>query len=93
MAVGAIDALREHGLEIPKDVAVVGFDDDALCRYVRPTLTSIAMPLKELGEAAMETLISMIKNGGQLCQSEQVTKLPCVLRERDSTKGKAFGVI
>ena len=40
------------------------FDDAVFCRYVRPTLNSIAMPLKELGEVAMDNLISMIRNNG-----------------------------
>ena len=86
MASGAIDALREHRLDVPRDVAVVGFDDAAFCRYVRPTLSSIAMPLKEMGEVAMGTLISMIRNDGRLDHNEHVIKLPCVLRRRDSTK-------
>ena len=86
MAMGAIYAFKEHGLEVPRDVAVVGFDDAVFCRYVRPTLSSIAMPLKELGEVAMDNLISMIRNNGQLKHDEHMIKLPCVLRERDSTK-------
>ncbi|NLJ23815.1 MAG: LacI family transcriptional regulator [Firmicutes bacterium] len=88
MAIGAIDALREHELRVPRDVAVIGFDNAALCRYVRPTLSSIAMPLKELGEVAMGTLLSLIdqRNNGQSSDTEHVLKLPCVLRKRDSTK-------
>lgn len=88
MAIGAIDALREHELEVPRDVAVIGFDNAALCRYVRPTLSSIAMPLRELGEVAMGTLLSLIdrRNNGQFSDTEHVIKLPCLLKERDSTK-------
>jgi DNA-binding LacI/PurR family transcriptional regulator len=88
MAIGAMDALREQGLEVPGDVAVIGFDNAHLCRYVRPTLTSIDMPLKELGETAMDTLLSLIerRNAGQILNTEHVIKIPCILKERASTQ-------
>ena len=88
MAIGAMDALREHGLEVPRDVALIGFDNTSLCRYVRPTLSSIAMPLRQLGERAMNTLLSLIdqRNGGQLLDTEHVITIPCQLIERDSSR-------
>lgn len=52
MAAGAMIALREAGLEIPRDVSVVGYDDVTLARYVYPPLTTVHQPLREMGRAA-----------------------------------------
>lgn len=97
MAIGAMDALRENGLAVPEDVAVIGFDNSAFCRYVRPTLSSINMPLKELGETAMDALLSLIekRNVGHSTIKEHVIKIPCTLIERTSTQwaGKQVAMI
>lgn len=86
MAVGVMDALRDRGLRVPEDVALVGFDDKEFCDYVHPSLTSIAMPLQEMGEKALDIVISnmvKIENG---CQpGSGIIKLPCQLKQREST--------
>ncbi|GAA4766961.1 LacI family DNA-binding transcriptional regulator [Microbacterium gilvum] len=57
MAMGAYDAAREAGLRIPEDVAVVGYDDqEIVAAYLRPALTTIALPFEEMGAAAVEAL-------------------------------------
>lgn len=57
MAMGAFDAVREAGLRIPDDVAVVGYDDqEIIAAYLRPALTTIALPFEEMGAAAVEAL-------------------------------------
>lgn len=57
MAMGAFDAIREASLRIPEDVAVVGFDDqEIVAAYLRPALTTIALPFEEMGAAAVEIL-------------------------------------
>lgn len=50
MAVGAMAALREHGLSIPGDVSVAGFDDIQTLRDLVPSLTTVSLPLEEMGE-------------------------------------------
>lgn len=57
-AQGAYDALRDLGLSIPGDVSVVGFDDQELSRYLRPPLTTMALPHHELGRRGCELLLS-----------------------------------
>ncbi len=57
MAVGAMAALREHGLRLPDDVAVAGFDDITTLRDVTPTLTTVRFPLVEVGAAAMAMVL------------------------------------
>ena len=55
MAVGAYQALYQSGLRIPQDMAVVGYDDIELARYMTPPLTTIHQPKDDLGELAMDT--------------------------------------
>jgi LacI family transcriptional regulator len=58
MAMGAYDALKESGLRIPEDVAIVGFDNQELiAAYLRPALSTIALPHYEMGRWAVEHLL------------------------------------
>lgn len=57
MAVGVYRALHQAGLSIPEDVAVMGYDDIELARYLSPPLTTIQQPKDELGELAIDTLL------------------------------------
>ena len=57
MAVGAYQALYQGGLRIPQDMALVGYDDIELARYMTPPLTTIHQPKDELGELAIDVLI------------------------------------
>ena len=61
IALGAMAALRELGLEPGRDVAVVGFDDIDLCRLIWPRLSSVRLPIAEMGTAAVERLMAKIK--------------------------------
>lgn len=59
MAMGAYDAIKERGLSIPHDVAVVGFDDqEVIAPYLRPALTTVALPFETMGELAVQHLLS-----------------------------------
>lgn len=53
MAVGALAACRDRGLTLPRDLALAGFDDIATLRDVTPSLTTVRLPLTEMGEEAM----------------------------------------
>ncbi|PZG18277.1 LacI family DNA-binding transcriptional regulator [Nonomuraea aridisoli] len=53
MAIGALAALRDHGLRVPEDVSLAGFDDIPVVRDLSPPLTTVALPLAEMGEAVM----------------------------------------
>jgi LacI family transcriptional regulator len=62
-ALGAIEALEDAGYRVPQDVSVVGFDGTELCEYSRPRLTSVEVPLREIGQSAAELLMKQIENG------------------------------
>jgi LacI family transcriptional regulator len=61
-AIGAIEALQESGLDVPFDVAVMGFDDIPSAAYHRPRLTTVRQPLRRMGEIAAEALIRRIEH-------------------------------
>jgi DNA-binding LacI/PurR family transcriptional regulator len=60
MAVGALRVLREAGLRVPDDVALVGFDDSAVSRHTQPNLTSVHQPVEEMGRVMADLLIARI---------------------------------
>lgn len=62
-AVGVISALEKHGLKVPEDISVVGFDDITLSTLVKPTLTTVTQPTYQMGKEAVELLVSGIKRG------------------------------
>ncbi|HET8681934.1 MAG TPA: substrate-binding domain-containing protein [Micromonosporaceae bacterium] len=64
VAFGAYQALREAGLDLPTDVSVISFDDSDLASWLRPQLSSIAIPHLELGRRAVELLLAEHRDGG-----------------------------
>lgn len=62
MALGCLRTLLEAGVRVPEDVAVVGFDDIPLARYVTPALTTVRVPMAELGARALEGIADAIGN-------------------------------
>ena len=84
IARGAADALRERGIAVPADVAIVGFDNwDVMALAARPPLTSIDMNLKALGREAGDRLIDMIAGK----RVSGVQRRPCSLVVRESSGG------
>ena len=61
-AIGAISALREAGLRVPKDVSILGFDDIMSASTHHPPLTTIHQPLRSMGQVAASTLLSLIRD-------------------------------
>jgi LacI family transcriptional regulator len=62
-ALGVMYALAQHGIDVPGDVAVTGFDDIPMARHLRPQLTTVRQPIQEIGATAFDVLYSMISNG------------------------------
>jgi LacI family transcriptional regulator len=61
-AIGAIMALREAGLRVPRDLSVIGFDDVLIASTSSPPLTTIHQPLREMGQVAASTLLGLIRD-------------------------------
>lgn len=63
MALGAIYAIQDAGLRVPEDVAVVGYDNRNFTKTVRPRITTVSMPVIEMGGAAAELLLKQLAEG------------------------------
>lgn len=82
MAMGAYDAIKERGLRIPHDVAVIGFDNQELIAgYLRPRLTTVALPFEQMGATGVELLAAI--TAGESTDTRVVT-IDCPLLERSS---------
>lgn len=85
LALGAYQALAAAGLSVPTDVSVVSFDDDAIASWVRPALTSIAIPHYELGRTAVDVLFNEIdRDRDATTRKPEVHRVHMPLRERES---------
>ena len=75
-AIGAIMALREAGLRVPRDVSVLGFDDVLVASTNNPPLTTIHQPLRAMGQAAASTLLGLIRDDIPHPHPEVITVYP-----------------
>ncbi len=75
-AFGAVSALREAGLQVPRDVSVVGFDDVLFAASSHPPLTTIRQPLRQMGQMAASTLLGMIRGDGEMSAGSVITVYP-----------------
>ena len=62
MAFGAVKAIREVGLQIPKDMAIMGFDDSLFAEYMTPPLTTIKRPISDISRQGVELLFQLIED-------------------------------
>jgi LacI family repressor for deo operon, udp, cdd, tsx, nupC, and nupG len=81
MALGAMRAAFELGLNVPEKLSIVGFDDLPFAEYTTPQLTTIRQPQQQIGETAMKTMLSILGTG----KAPQDTILPTQLLVRSST--------
>lgn len=79
-ALGALTALKNHGRRVPEDVAVVGFDDTPLSRYLTPPLTTVRAPIEQIGHEAIRQLVRLIEGE----QADPLVLLPTELIVRRS---------
>jgi LacI family transcriptional regulator len=64
MAIGVMQAARERGLELPRDLSLVGFDDLPMASRVWPNLTSVRLPIRDMGRMAAEKLLAPMRGLG-----------------------------
>ena len=85
-AIGVIEALQERGYKVPQDVSVIGFDGTEVAEYFRPRLTTVHVPLREIGEKSVQLLQELVETpaasrGGQ----SRSILIPTYLQIGDST--------
>ncbi|MDQ0223927.1 LacI family DNA-binding transcriptional regulator [Metabacillus niabensis] len=80
MAMGVIKAAKERGLNVPNDLAVVGFDNISFSSIFDPALTTIAQPVYKMGELSMRLLLDQIRGNSQM-KSQYILESDLVIRE------------
>jgi LacI family transcriptional regulator len=84
MTLGAVIAINETNLKIPEDLSVIGFDNLALARIVKPSLSIVVQPMQQIGEVAAQILLKRLKK--DLSGFPAVVRLKTELLIRDSVK-------
>lgn len=87
MAIGALCALREHGIRIPEEMAVVGFDDIPISRFVSPRLSTVSVEIAELGRRAFDLFLEACEPGRTPRHDNVPTQL--ILRESCGTRARS----
>lgn len=88
MALGAIAAFREAGVDVPQEIAVVGFDDVPVARYIHPALTTVCVDIVDLGRRSFALLLDAIGNRNAAPRHELISTSLVV---RESCGGRTDG--
>jgi len=83
MAGGAIEYCNKHGVRIGKDLLLIGFDDRELSSFCHPTLSTVSLPLFEIGQSSTRLMLDILD--GHNIQHGLKLMLPCSIIEREST--------
>ena len=81
MAIGCLAALKEAGIAVPDEIALAGFDDIPISRYVNPSLTTVLARITELGGLALERLASVIEGLSRSAPQHQTLRADLVVRQ------------
>jgi LacI family transcriptional regulator len=81
MAGGALEACRDLNVKVPQELSIVGFDDREFGMYFLPKLTTMKLPLSEMGVLSMKKMINLLSKSNEV---EYVTRVKCELVQRDS---------
>jgi LacI family transcriptional regulator len=84
-AIGVLMALRQAGLRVPEDIAVVGFDDSLFANTLLPPLTTVHAPTEQVGEQAVRQLVRIIQ--GEQVESRLVLSTELTIRQSCGCKG------
>ncbi|MBR3078141.1 MAG: LacI family DNA-binding transcriptional regulator [Oscillospiraceae bacterium] len=82
MALGVLDCCSARGIDVGRDLRLIGFDNRDISQVCRPRLSTVALPLFEIGRTATEQILMLVS--GEECPA-LLTKLPCTVVEREST--------
>lgn len=87
MAIGAIKALQEMNLSVPEDISIIGFDDIAVARYMKPALSTVRMAIHQMASIATKNLISSIEENTKV-KANYVVPVELVIRDTCSRPDK-----
>lgn len=87
-AIEMIHIMKKRGIRIPQDIAVLGFNNENICRFIDPPLSSIDHPAAEMGAAAAELLINQIHHP-EMRPEKRIVKSKLVVRQSSLKSGKA----
>jgi LacI family transcriptional regulator len=87
MAAGAIRELSGHGLSVPDDISVVGFDDAPIAEMISPPLTTVRQPLRDMADLAVSLLLARLSSRADRKPARRVLETSLVVR--DSTAPRA----
>jgi DNA-binding LacI/PurR family transcriptional regulator len=89
MAIGAMLAIKEKGLNMPKDIGLVGFNNEPVVSLVTPGISSVEQPSFEMGKATAKLFIEMMHNNEDMSNVEEVLKPKLIIRESSQKIGSA----
>ncbi|MEO8430002.1 MAG: LacI family DNA-binding transcriptional regulator [Acidobacteriota bacterium] len=89
MAIGLLCAFQETGVRVPEDFAIAGFDDIPIARYITPPLTSVRVPISDLGARATERLVEAIAAGSDRALFHETLPTTLVVRASCGENGRA----
>lgn len=81
MAIGCLYAFKEAGIDVPGDIALAGFDDILIARYVTPPLSTVQVRIADLGRLALERLAALLNPADKTRASVQTLGCDIVIRE------------
>ncbi|MEO8405674.1 MAG: substrate-binding domain-containing protein, partial [Chitinophagaceae bacterium] len=81
MAIGAMLAIKERGLNMPHDIGLVGFNNEPVVSLVTPRISSVDQPGFELGKIAAKLFIETVHNNSDMSHIEEVLKPKLYIRE------------
>lgn len=85
-AISAMQYLKEKGIKIPEDIAIVGFSNEPISSVIEPSLTTIDQSAFEMGKKAITLLLSRIKNKNENTETESIIMKPILLKRNSSIK-------
>jgi LacI family transcriptional regulator len=81
MAVGCLAAFKDAGVRVPEDIALAGFDDIPIARYVTPALSTVRVRIADFGRLALERLVQVVEHPGQESPSADTLGFEIVVRD------------
>ena len=84
MALGVLDYCNANGINVGRDLRLIGFDNREIASVCRPQLSTVALPLFEIGQTAAHELIAILAGSPP---TRHTIMLDCTVIERESTKG------